>query len=56
MIKRTPEEVKAYADGFYDCYKNFTEYLEKGPDYAREKMKLMCAVVNMTAKIDEVEE
>ena len=52
MIKRTPKEIKAYADGFNDCYKNFTKYLKKGQEYALEEMELIRTAVNNVAKIE----
>ena len=54
MISRTPKEIKAYADGFNDCYKNFTEYLKKGQEYALEKMELIHTAVNSVAKTEEM--
>lgn len=49
MIKRTPKEIRAYADGFNDCYKNFTKYLKKGQEYAFEEMELIRTAVNTVA-------
>ena len=56
MIKRTPKEIKAYADGFNDCYKNFTKYLKKGQEYALEEMELIRTAVNNVARMDGGEE
>lgn len=57
MIMRTPKEIKAYADGFNDCYKNFTKYLKKGQEYALEEMELIRTAVNNVAKMmDEVKD
>ena len=50
MITRTPEELKSYADGFNDCYKNFTKYLKKGQEYAFEQMELIRIAVNNVVK------
>lgn len=54
MISRTPKEIKAYADGFNDCYKNFVKYLKKGKDYALEEMELILTALNAVAKTEEV--
>lgn len=52
MIMRTPKEIKAYADGFNDCYKNFTKYLKKGQEYALKEMELIWTAVNTVAKME----
>lgn len=52
MITRTPNEIKAYTDGFNDCYNNFMKYLKKGPEYALEEMELIHTAVNNVAKMD----
>lgn len=46
-MKRTEAEIKAYADGYNDCYKQFCECLKVRPLWeAVKKMDLFVTAVN----------
>ena len=48
LIKRTPEEMKAYVEGYNACDKLFRKYLkkEKNVEDAVKQMDIFIAVVN----------
>jgi len=47
MNRRTEGEIKAYVDGYTQCYNDFTEYLKgrKGVEYAIRKMDMLLTAV-----------
>lgn len=50
LTQRTPEETKAYVEGFNNAYKQFLEYLRKPPlRKAVDQMKVLVAAVNAAA-------
>ena len=59
MRARTPSEVRAYADGYNACYKEFYECLKNRCDSvheAVEMMKLFVTVVNNCIEVAEQSE
>ena len=56
MNARTPEEVKAYVDGYNACYRDFVEYLKEKPySVALEKMEMLKVAVDNTYEIPDEE-
>lgn len=56
MTKRTPEEIKAYVDGYNACYKQFCEILADRRLNLQQKidrMKLFVSAVNGVAESEE---
>lgn len=47
MNRRTEGEIKAYVEGYINCYNDFTEYLKgrKGVEYAIRKMNMLLTAV-----------
>lgn len=50
MITRTPNEIKAYTDGFNACYKYFIDNLKDGVLHALKVMPLILIAVNNVAQ------
>ena len=56
MKARTPEEMKAYIDGYNACFKTFMEYLKyESVGDAVDRMKIITAAVNGVVERSENE-
>ena len=55
MRKRTPEEIKAYADGYNDAYEQFKKCLigRKSVNDAIKRMDIFVFAVNNVIRTDE---
>ena len=39
LERRTYDGMKGFADGFFSCFRQFKDYIEKDPETAIEKMQ-----------------